>query len=81
MTPQDIRAAFLEELTHIAPDLDAATIADTDHIQDDLQIDSMDFLRLVSALHVRLGVDIPESDYRHLATPHSAVAYLQGRLA
>lgn len=81
MTPEALRAAFIEELTHVAPDIDAATVADTDHLQDDLQIDSMDFLRLVTGLHARLGVDIPEADYRHLATPGSAVAYLLRRMA
>lgn len=43
----DMRAAFLEELVSVAPDLDAATIADGDHLQDDLGLDSMDFLNLV----------------------------------
>jgi acyl carrier protein len=80
MTPTDIRTVFFTELTHIAPDIDESTVADTDHLQDDLEIDSMDFLKLVTALHARLGIDIPETDYRSLATPGLAIAYLAGRL-
>jgi acyl carrier protein len=76
MTPADLRAAFLEELTSVAPDLDAASIGDRDHLQDDLGLDSMDFLNLVSALHKRFGLPIPETDYPRLATAAKATAYL-----
>jgi acyl carrier protein len=80
MTPTDFRAAFIDDLTAVAPDLDPATIGDTDHLQDDLGLDSMDFLNLVSALHQRFGLPIPEADYPRLATPAKAVAYLAEKL-
>lgn len=76
MTHSEIRAAFLADLTAVAPDLEAGLIGDEDHLQDDLGLDSMDFLNLVSALHKRFGLPIPESDYPRLATPAKAVAYL-----
>lgn len=76
----DLRAAFLEELTSVAPDLDAATIADDDHLQDDLGLDSMDFLNLVARLHRRFGLPIPETDYPRLATTEQAAAYLSEKL-
>ncbi|MBW4986003.1 acyl carrier protein [Mameliella sp. CS4] len=79
MTPEDLRRLFLEELSRIAPDIDPATVADDDHIQDDLELDSMDVLNLVSALHEKLGVDIPEADYPQIATPRLAAAYLAAR--
>jgi acyl carrier protein len=81
MTPTEIRAAFLEELTRVAPDIDAETVGDDDHIQEDLELDSMDVLNLVSALHERFGVDIPESDYPQIATPALAVAFLSAKAA
>ncbi|MCL5778300.1 acyl carrier protein [Limibaculum sp. FT325] len=76
MTPEEIRSAFLAELVRVAPDLDADTIGGGDHLQDDLGLDSMDVLNLVTALHKRLGVAIPEADYPRIATPDAAVAYL-----
>lgn len=76
MTPQELKAAFIEELVKVAPDIDADTVGDDDHIQDDLELDSMDVLNLVTALHGRFGIDIPESDYPQIATPALAVAYL-----
>lgn len=76
MTDTDYRAIFLEELTRVAPDIDAGTVGDDDHIQDDLELDSMDVLNLVAALHERLGVNIPERDYPQIATPALAAKYL-----
>ena len=80
MTEAEIRTAFIEELTRVAPDLEAGDIGENDHLQDDLEIDSMDFLTLVSALHKRLGVDVPEADYPQIATLNKAVTYLAARV-
>jgi acyl carrier protein len=80
MDKNDIRAAFLADLTAVAPDLDPATVGEDDHLQDDLGLDSMDFLNLVSALHKRFGLPIPEADYPRLATPARALAYLEEKL-
>jgi len=80
MTDADIRNAFLEELTKIAPDIAPGDVGEDDHLQDDLDLDSMDFLNLVTALHQRLGVDIPEVDYPEVATLALAIAYLKGRI-
>ena len=81
MTPADIRAAFIADLTEVAPDLDPGSIREDDHLQEDLGLDSMDFLNVVSALYKRFGLPIPEADYPHLATPEKAVAYLCKRLS
>ena len=79
MTEDDIRTAYLEELSRVAPDIDPATVGENDHLQDDLGLDSMDVLNLVAALHDRLGVDVPESDYPQIATLSLATAYLAAR--
>jgi acyl carrier protein len=81
MTEDDIRRIYIEELTRVAPDLDAASIGENDHLQDDLELDSMDILNLVTALHQRLGVDIPEEDYPRIATLRKAVEYLSSLAA
>ena len=81
MTKEQIRAAWLEELVKVAPDIDPESVADGDHLQEDLELDSMDVLNLVTALHQRFGVDIPERDYPEIATAALAVEYLSGALA
>ncbi len=72
----DYKAVFLEELCRVAPDLDPFALADDDHIQADLELDSMDVLNLVAALHDRLGIDIPERDYPEISTAARAADYL-----
>lgn len=76
MTEDEFRNGYLEELTRIAPDIDPETVGADDHIQEDLELDSMDVLNLVTALHARFGVDIPEADYPRIATVSLATAYL-----
>lgn len=80
MTKEDIRTAFIEELLDIAPDIDPDTLGEDDLLQDDLELDSMDVLNLVTALHRRLNVDIPETDYPQIATLALAVSYLTARV-
>jgi acyl carrier protein len=40
----------------------------------------MDFLNFVTAIHHRLGLDIPEVDYPKLVTLDRAVAYIEAKL-
>lgn len=80
MNSQDLRTALIEELVSVAPDIEPETLDPGAHLQDDLGLDSMDFLNLVAALHRRLGLSIPEADYPRLATLDSAVAYLAAEL-
>lgn len=80
MTEDQIRAVFLEELTRVAPDVDPGKVREDDHLQEDLELDSMDVLNLVTALHKRLGVAIPEADYPRIATLRLAVPYLASEL-
>lgn len=76
MTEDEIRAGFIADLTDIAPDIDPDDLDENAHLQDDLGLDSMDFLNLVGALHRRFGLPIPEADYPRLATPAKAVRYI-----
>jgi len=80
MTRNEIRIALIADITAVAPDLDPGAIRDSDRFQDDLGLDSMDFLNLVSALHDRFGLPISEADYPRLATFAMALDYLEAAL-
>jgi acyl carrier protein len=75
----DIETVFLEELGRIAPEADIARLDRRADLREALDIDSMDLLNLLVALHERLGIDIPERDAGRLATVDGAVAYLVER--
>jgi acyl carrier protein len=80
MTETDIRAVLQEELGNIAPEIDLQKVDPSADLREALDIDSMDFLNFVTAIHRRLGVDIPELDYPKLVTLDGAVSYLKTKL-
>lgn len=81
MTPTEIRHTIHDALKRIAPEVDMATIDPAVPLRDEIDLDSMDFLNFVQALHARLGIEIPETDYARLATLDGAITYLTDRLA
>ena len=77
---QELRTIVKEELNNIAPEVDLATIDPTADLREAVDIDSMDFLNLVTALHHRTGIEIPETDYPKLATFSGILVYLEAKL-
>jgi acyl carrier protein len=69
-----------EELNNIAPEVDLTTVDPTADLREAIDIDSMDFLNFVTALHRRTGIEIPEIDYPKLANLSGIVAYLEAKL-
>ena len=80
MTEDDIRRAVIEELGNVAPETDPASIDPGADVREALDVDSMDFLNFVIALHERLRIDIPEIDYPKLLTIAGATKYLLAKL-
>jgi len=79
MTEIDIRKLLQEELNNIAPEIDMTSVDSTADLREAMDIDSMDFLNFITALHHRLGIDIPEIDYPKLITLDGAIAYLRDK--
>lgn len=80
MSDIDVDDIVREELGNIAPEADLKTLDPGADLREALDIDSMDFLNFVTAIHHRLGVDIPEVDYPKLATLGGTVHYLAAKL-
>ena len=80
MTNAEIRGAVLRILAKIAPEARAQALTPSVSLRDQLDLDSMDALNFVIALHQELGVEIPETDYAKLATLDGIVAYLAAHL-
>jgi acyl carrier protein len=76
MTEAELRKTVLDTLGDIAPEADLGALPPDKDFREELDIDSMDFLNFVIALHEKLGVDIPEADYPRLLTLGGAIAYL-----
>jgi len=80
MSDLDIQKMIQEELNNIAPEIDMASVDPAADLREALDIDSMDFLNFVTAIHRRLGLEIPEVDYPKLVTLDGALAYIKAKL-
>ena len=80
MNEREIRAAVLRALRDIAPEANPDALDDTATLREALDLDSMDFLHLITALHAALRVDVPEADYAKVQTMKGMVAYLASKL-
>jgi len=78
---EHIRAGVIEILKTLAPEIDPARIIPDQPLRAQIDLDSMDWLNVLAAIHERLGVNIPETDYGKLATLDSIVVYLAEKLS
>ncbi len=76
MNAQQAEAALAEELHKLAPDISVSKVAQDADLREEFDIDSMDFLSLVSAPNKRFNIPVRESDYPRLSSLSSAAAYL-----
>lgn len=79
MTTDRAREVLFDALGQLAPEVDPAQIDPTAVLRDAADLDSVDFLELVSLLSDATHADIGEDDYPRLDTIESAVAFLASR--
>ena len=80
MNPTEIRTRTVEILRTIAPEVEPGDLEGAVPLRNQVDLDSMDWLNFLVALHERMRVDIPESDYAKLVTLDDLVAYLARKL-
>ena len=80
MTSEEIKNTVLRLLGTVAPEADVTKLKLGVRLRDQLDIDSMDRLNFVIALHKEFNVDIPEADYRKLETVEDCVNYLMSHV-
>ena len=73
MTRDDIRATVLRLRADRAPEVDFSQIHPDRPLRDQIDLDSMDYLNFLIALHKELGITIPDKDYPKLATLNGGV--------
>ena len=79
MSDSEIQKIVQDELSNIAPEVDLAGVDPKADLREAVDIDSMDFLNFITAVHRRTGIDIPEADYPKLSTLAGIYAYLEAR--
>jgi acyl carrier protein len=63
-------------LADLAPEADVDALRLDAPLQEAVDLDSVDFLNLVTAIYEVTGVDIPERDYAELATLRGCVDHI-----
>jgi acyl carrier protein len=80
MDEQTLKQKILEILVSIAPEVEPDEIRPSRTLRSQVDLDSMDWLNFLVALHEQLKVEIPEADYQKLVTLDDLIRYLQAKL-
>jgi acyl carrier protein len=80
MNTDEIKKIIIEQILEAAPEISEDEIDDNKNIQRSLEIDSFDFLKILTALNEKLGVEVPEADYGKVDTLENMAHYFDERL-
>jgi acyl carrier protein len=80
MSNEEVAKLVRGALASVAPETEHQSLDPGTDFRDQMELDSMDFLNFVTALHEATGVDIPEKDYPQLASLDGCIDYLAARL-
>jgi acyl carrier protein len=80
VSDDELKALILREVGNIAPEVELDQINTATNLREQVDLDSMDMLNLLIAIHTATGVDIPEAAYAKMASVDDAVAYLRNRV-
>ena len=81
MTEEEVVIAIKDIIQTVAPDEEVSDLDHAERLRDQIDLDSMDFLDIVMELRKLYGLQVPEEDYKELATLDGCVAYLHPKLA
>lgn len=75
----ELKAELLALLKSIAPELEEEQLRADRPLRNQVDLDSMDWLKFLTSVHERLQVDIPEADYARLVSLNDIADYLSKR--
>lgn len=67
-------------ILEIAPEADLAQLSPDDDLREDLDLDSIDFIRLLEAIDKEFAINIPENDYTQVNTLQKLLDYIENKL-
>ena len=75
----DTREIVLAAITKVAPDVDPSTLPSDLDFREEADLDSMDFIGILTAVHEATGIEVPEIDYPLITTVDAFAEYLRTR--
>ncbi len=79
MNATALKSTLIDLLSNLAPEIDFATVDENANLQEEIEIDSFDFLNFLIAVDKELGVNVPESDYGKVMTLADLMDYIGER--
>lgn len=77
MTDKDLRAIILGCLQSVAPEAPVSTLDPAVSFNEQIDIDSVDYLNFVMSVEEALGIRIAEVDYPRMSTINGCLALLE----
>jgi acyl carrier protein len=74
------RQTILDAIVKVAPDVDPDTLPSDVDFREEAELDSMDFLGVLTAVQESTGIEVPETDYSEITTIDRFVTYLSARI-
>ena len=81
MKDDQARELFASMIHEIAPEIDLSSMDGDANLQEELDIDSVDFLNLVQMIHDITGLNVPETDYAKMSSINACITYLAARVS
>ena len=72
----DAREIVFAAIRKIAPDVDTTTLPTDVDFREEAELDSMDFIAILTAVQEATGVEVPETDYPLITTVDDFADYL-----
>lgn len=76
---QTLKAVITRLILDIAPEADIESLDPREDLREELDLDSIDFMKLLEALTLETGITISESDYDQVNTLESMIAYIESK--
>ena len=76
MNEQEAWTTVRAAIGQVAPDVEPEDLVDGARLRQDLELDSLDFLRVLETIVALTGVDIPEGAYAEVGTVKGLVGYV-----
>jgi acyl carrier protein len=77
----DARETVFAAIRRVAPDVDTTTLPTDVDFREEAELDSMDFIGILTAVQEATGVEVPETDYPLITTVDDFAGYLNSRHA
>ena len=77
MTDSEIRAHILDAIATVVPAARGVALNDDVDLREELELDSMDILRVLVGVKERFGVEVPDADTSKFFRVGSAVAWIK----